>query len=369
MWPPAGSGGLQTRHSSLPRAPWSLPSPYLLRSPFPCSPSLLPCPVPAPPSPPPLVIRAAAAGPDPPGSARPLAEPPPPPRLLRRRPPAGAPGAGHKTGQSRRRGTRAAYGPGQRPSARAPPGRSSRPARLGSDSGCPTSPSQHCPGPGPGPLPPYRPRPGPPPTSLLPLLLPPPSRLPSCPVRVMPSLPAPPAPLLLLGLLLLGSRPALGAGPEPLALPIRPEKEPLPIRGATGRWAPRGEAPAGSPTRREARTGPEGTPGAGGSAWRAAWRSGRGPQSASCPGTRGGHTAGAGQRPLAKPIPAGCSFGGKVYALDETWHPDLGEPFGVMRCVLCACEAVSGPNRRGPGPRGWRSAGVLGRTSEWTRSC
>ncbi|XP_006869829.1 PREDICTED: chordin [Chrysochloris asiatica] len=84
----------------------------------------------------------------------------------------------------------------------------------------------------------------------------------------MPSLPAPPAPLLLLGLLLLGSRPARGAGPEPPALPIRPEKEPLPVRGA-----------------------------------------------------------------------AGCSFGGKVYALDETWHPDLGEPFGVMRCVLCACEA------------------------------
>ncbi|XP_047644031.1 chordin isoform X2 [Phacochoerus africanus] len=84
----------------------------------------------------------------------------------------------------------------------------------------------------------------------------------------MPSLLAPPAPLLLLGLLLLGSRLARGAGPESLALPIRPEKEPLPIRGA-----------------------------------------------------------------------AGCSFGGKVYALDETWHPDLGEPFGVMRCVLCACEA------------------------------
>lgn len=56
---------------------------------------------------------------------------------------------------------------------------------------------------------------------------------------------------------------------------------------------------------------------------------------------QGGHTAGAGQRPPAKPVPAGCSFGGKVYALDETWHPDLGEPFGVMRCVLCACEAVS----------------------------
>ncbi|XP_027440865.1 chordin isoform X5 [Zalophus californianus] len=95
----------------------------------------------------------------------------------------------------------------------------------------------------------------------------------------MPSLPAPPAPLLLLGLLLLGCPPAHGAGPEPPALPIRPEKEPLPIRGA-----------------------------------------------------------------------AGCSFGGKVYALDETWHPDLGEPFGVMRCVLCACEAPQwGRRARGPG--------------------
>ncbi|XP_054431805.1 chordin [Pteronotus mesoamericanus] len=95
----------------------------------------------------------------------------------------------------------------------------------------------------------------------------------------MPSLPAPPAPLLLLGLLLLGPRPARGAGPESPALPIRPEKEPLPIRGATG-----------------------------------------------------------------------CSFGGKVYALDETWHPDLGEPFGVMRCVLCACETPQwGRRSRGPG--------------------
>ncbi|KAM6222797.1 chordin isoform 2-T2 [Rhynchocyon petersi] len=95
----------------------------------------------------------------------------------------------------------------------------------------------------------------------------------------MPSLPAPPAPLLLLlGLLLLGSRPARSSGPELPALPIRPEKEPLPVRGA-----------------------------------------------------------------------AGCSFGGKVYALDETWHPDLGEPFGVMRCVLCACEVQSQWGRRARG--------------------
>lgn len=109
----------------------------------------------------------------------------------------------------------------------------------------------------------------------------------------MPSLPAPPAPRLLLGLLLLGSRPAGGTGPEAPALPIRSEKEPLPVRGAAGAT---------------------------------------------------------GQRPPAKPVPAGCSFGGKVYALDETWHPDLGEPFGVMRCVLCACEAPQWARRgRGPG--------------------
>ncbi|KAJ1070698.1 hypothetical protein K5549_003677 [Capra hircus] len=149
----------------------------------------------------------------------------------------------------------------------------------------------------------------------------------------MPSLPAPPAPLLLLGLLLLGSRPARGAGPEHPALPIRPEKEPLPIRGAAGRrWL-------------GAAGGPVGCPGT------------RGPARSA----RGGHTAGAGQRPPAKPVPAGCSFGGKVYALDETWHPDLGEPFGVMRCVLCACEAVSGPNGCGRGPCGSGSAEVLGR--------
>lgn len=64
-----------------------------------------------------------------------------------------------------------------------------------------------------------------------------------------------------------------------------------------------------------------------------------------------------GQRLPAKPVPAGCSFGGKVYALDETWHPDLGEPFGVMRCVLCACETVSGLNGGG-GALGFWDVGV-----------
>uniref|UniRef100_A0A7N6AIZ6 Chordin n=1 Tax=Anabas testudineus TaxID=64144 RepID=A0A7N6AIZ6_ANATE len=34
----------------------------------------------------------------------------------------------------------------------------------------------------------------------------------------------------------------------------------------------------------------------------------------------------------------GCSFGGRFYSLEDTWHPDLGEPFGVMHCVQCHCE-------------------------------
>uniref|UniRef100_A0A8V0Z0R4 Chordin n=1 Tax=Gallus gallus TaxID=9031 RepID=A0A8V0Z0R4_CHICK len=54
-------------------------------------------------------------------------------------------------------------------------------------------------------------------------------------------------------------------------------------------------------------------------------------------------------RPDSEPLPpggaAGCAFGGRFYALEETWHPDLGEPFGVMRCVICHCETQR--NRRG----------------------
>uniref|UniRef100_A0A8C2ZLC0 Chordin n=1 Tax=Cyclopterus lumpus TaxID=8103 RepID=A0A8C2ZLC0_CYCLU len=41
----------------------------------------------------------------------------------------------------------------------------------------------------------------------------------------------------------------------------------------------------------------------------------------------------------------GCSFGGRFYSLEDTWHPDLGEPFGVMHCVRCHCEPQKG--RRG----------------------
>ncbi|XP_071327938.1 chordin isoform X1 [Trachinotus anak] len=50
-----------------------------------------------------------------------------------------------------------------------------------------------------------------------------------------------------------------------------------------------------------------------------------------------------------EPLPAkglaGCSFGGRFYSLEDTWHPDLGEPFGVMHCVQCHCEPQK--SRRG----------------------
>nr|XP_055053605.1 chordin isoform X1 [Misgurnus anguillicaudatus] len=42
--------------------------------------------------------------------------------------------------------------------------------------------------------------------------------------------------------------------------------------------------------------------------------------------------------PLISKGLSGCSFGGRYYSLEDTWHPDLGEPFGVMHCVMCHCE-------------------------------
>ncbi|XP_045152347.1 chordin [Echinops telfairi] len=62
--------------------------------------------------------------------------------------------------------------------------------------------------------------------------------------------------------------------------------------------------------------------------------------------------AGSGTAAASPAGSVGCSFGGKVYALDETWHPDLGEPFGVMRCVLCACEAPEHRSYSDPGEPG-----------------
>ena len=35
-----------------------------------------------------------------------------------------------------------------------------------------------------------------------------------------------------------------------------------------------------------------------------------------------------------------CRFSDKRYELEDTWHPDLGPPFGVMYCVHCECVAV-----------------------------
>ncbi|XP_076031254.1 uncharacterized protein LOC143019498 [Oratosquilla oratoria] len=36
-----------------------------------------------------------------------------------------------------------------------------------------------------------------------------------------------------------------------------------------------------------------------------------------------------------------CRLGGKRYALEESWSPDLGPPFGVWYCVRCHCQKVS----------------------------
>ncbi|GAB6031851.1 hypothetical protein CHUAL_010251 [Chamberlinius hualienensis] len=35
-----------------------------------------------------------------------------------------------------------------------------------------------------------------------------------------------------------------------------------------------------------------------------------------------------------------CHFGRTKYELGETWHPDLGPPFGVLSCVECECVSV-----------------------------
>ncbi|KAG8444971.1 hypothetical protein GDO86_009933 [Hymenochirus boettgeri] len=51
------------------------------------------------------------------------------------------------------------------------------------------------------------------------------------------------------------------------------------------------------------------------------------------------------QEPLQSKTLAGCTFGGKFYSLEDSWHPDLGDPFGIMHCVLCYCEPQR--NRRG----------------------
>ncbi|XP_013878343.1 chordin, partial [Austrofundulus limnaeus] len=51
------------------------------------------------------------------------------------------------------------------------------------------------------------------------------------------------------------------------------------------------------------------------------------------------------REPLPSKGLSGCSFGGRFYSLEDTWHPDLGDPFGVMHCVQCHCEPQK--SRRG----------------------
>ncbi|KAM9317747.1 chordin [Pholidichthys leucotaenia] len=55
-------------------------------------------------------------------------------------------------------------------------------------------------------------------------------------------------------------------------------------------------------------------------------------------------------QPEREPLPfratSGCLFGGQFYSLEDKWHPDLGDPFGVMHCVQCYCEPQQ-KNRRG----------------------
>ncbi|XP_055751286.1 chordin-like isoform X1 [Salvelinus fontinalis] len=58
------------------------------------------------------------------------------------------------------------------------------------------------------------------------------------------------------------------------------------------------------------------------------------------------------REPLPSKGMSGCSFGGRFYSLEDTWHPDLGEPFGVMHCVQCYCETQRG-----------RKSKVLGKVS------
>ncbi|XP_063772714.1 chordin [Pseudophryne corroboree] len=44
------------------------------------------------------------------------------------------------------------------------------------------------------------------------------------------------------------------------------------------------------------------------------------------------------QDPMPSKLQIGCHLGDKTYSLEDTWHPDLGKPFGVAYCVVCRCE-------------------------------
>lgn len=192
------------------------------------------------------------------------------------------------------------------------------------------------------------------------------------------------AALLLLALLPLRPLPGRAARPK-LALPIRPDTEPLPPGGAAGRSplpstlpspAPRTPGPvraAAAPPVTHPASGTPSLPPAPPSVHGApAPPSSGAPRSAPGPPAgrdrrwdrhrqRGGRWGGAGRSGAAAGgargpevtgdgggMSAGCAFGGHFYALEETWHPDLGEPFGVMRCVICHCEPVSAPTHPVP---------------------
>ncbi|XP_071998468.1 chordin isoform X2 [Engystomops pustulosus] len=44
------------------------------------------------------------------------------------------------------------------------------------------------------------------------------------------------------------------------------------------------------------------------------------------------------QDPLPFKSDIGCSLGERLYSPEDTWHPDLGKPFGIAYCVVCRCE-------------------------------
>jgi len=43
--------------------------------------------------------------------------------------------------------------------------------------------------------------------------------------------------------------------------------------------------------------------------------------------------------------PTHCIFGNVTYDLEERWKPNLGQPFGLLSCVICECIPVQRKNR------------------------
>ncbi|KAM3930411.1 chordin [Leptodactylus fuscus] len=61
------------------------------------------------------------------------------------------------------------------------------------------------------------------------------------------------------------------------------------------------------------------------------------------------------QDPLPSKSQIGCHLGDRIYSLDDTWHPDLGKPFGIVYCVLCRCELFINPSGKEVGKIGCKS--------------